>query len=69
MRRHRRAVRAAQNEIGNYMTALEACRGQFVRAVAERDVAIAKVQGIRAGRDEAISLAKTREATRIQTVF
>ena len=45
MRRHQGAVRAAQNEIGNYMTALEARRGQFVCAVADRDVAIAEVRG------------------------
>ena len=47
------------------MTALEARWGQFVRAVAERDAAIAKVQGIHVERDEAIHLAKTREAARI----
>jgi len=35
VRRHKGAVRAAQNEVGNYMIALEAHRGQFVRAVAE----------------------------------
>ena len=43
MRRDRRVVTAAQNEIGNYMTALEARWGQFVRAVAERDATIAEV--------------------------
>ena len=43
MRRHRRIVRAAQNEIGNYRTALEAHRGQFVHAVAERDAARAEL--------------------------
>ena len=43
VRKHQRLVRAAQNEIGNYMTALEARRGQFVCAVAERDAAIAEV--------------------------
>ena len=69
MRRHQSAIRAAQNEIGNYMTALEVRRGQFVRAVAERDAAIAEVQGIHVERDEAIRLAKTREAARIQMVF
>ena len=69
MRRHRRAVRAAQNEIGNYMTALEAHRGQFVCAVAERDAAIAEVLGIRAERDEAIRLAESREAAEIRAVF
>ena len=37
VRRHQRAVRVAQNEIGNYMTALEGRWGQFVHAVAERD--------------------------------
>ena len=43
MCRHRRAVRAAQNEIGNYMTALEARQGQFVHAVAKRDAARAEL--------------------------
>ena len=69
MRRHQRAVKVAQNEICNYMTALEARRGQFVHAVAERDAAIAEVQGIHVERDEAICLAETREAARIRTVF
>ena len=63
MRRHKRAVIAAQNEIGNYMTDLEAHWGQFVHAVAERDAAIAEVQGIHAERDEAIRLVESREAT------
>ena len=51
------------------MIALEAHQGQFVHAIAERDAAIAKVQGIHVERDEAIRLAKTREAARIRTVF
>ena len=67
--RHKRAVRVAQNEIGNYMTALEACWGHFVHAAAERDAAIAKVQGIHAERDEAIHLAESREAAWIRAVF
>ena len=62
---HRRVVREAQNEIGNYMTALEAHRGQFVFAVAERDAARAELHDVRAERDEVIHLAETREATRI----
>ena len=62
VRKHQRVVRGAQNEIGNYMIALEAHRGQFVRAVAERDAAIAEVQEIHAERDEAICLAESREA-------
>ena len=69
VRRHQRAVRAAHNEIGNYMTALEARLGQFFCAVAERDATIAEVQGIRVERDEAIRLAKSREATRIRAIF
>ena len=69
VRRHRRAVRAAQNEIGNYMTALEAHRGQFVHAVAERDAARAELQDVHTERDEVIRLAETREAARIQTMF
>ena len=47
------------------MIALEARRGQFVRAVAKRDATIAEVQGICVERNEAICLAKTREAARI----
>ena len=51
------------------MTALEAHQGQFVHAITERDAAIAKVQGIHVERDEAICLAKTREAARVWMVF
>ena len=51
------------------MTALEARRGQFVHAIAERDAARADLQDIRAERDEVIRLAETREAARIQTMF
>ena len=65
VRRHQRAVRVAQNEVGNYMIALEAQRRQFIRAIAERDAAIAEVQGIHAKRDEAIRLAESREAAQI----
>ena len=43
VRRHRRVVKAAQNEIGNFMIALEARRGTFVRGVAERDAARAEL--------------------------
>ena len=69
MRRHRRTVRAAQNEIGNYMTALEARRGQFVHAVAERDAARAELQDVCTERDKVIHLAETREEARIRTLF
>jgi len=48
---------------------LEARQEQFVHAVAERDAAIAEVQGIHVERDEAICLAKTREAAKIWMVF
>ena len=51
------------------MAALEARQGQFVCAVAERHAAIVEVQGIHVERDEAIRLAETREAARIQMVF
>ena len=43
MHRHQRVVRAAQNEIGNYMTTLEARQGQFDHAVVERDEARAEL--------------------------
>ena len=51
------------------MTALEACWGQFVHAVAKRDAARAELQDVHAKRDEVIHLAETREAARIWTVF
>ena len=51
------------------MIALEAHRGQFVHAVAERDAARAELQGVYAKRDDVIHLTKTREAARIRTVF
>ena len=69
MRRHRRAAREAQRETNNAITTLEACRVQLVNAVAERDVARAEIQDVRAERDEVIRLAKAREAARIQTMF
>ena len=47
------------------MIALEACRGQFIHAVVETDVARAKLQDVHAERDEVIHLAETREAARI----
>ena len=43
VRRHRRAVRAAQHEIDNFAIALEAHRRQFGRAVVERNVARAEL--------------------------
>jgi len=62
-------VRAAQNEIDNYMTALDARRRKFVDAVAERDVARAELPDVHAERDKVICLAETREAARIRIVF
>ena len=67
--RHRRVVRAAQNVIGNYMTALEAHWGQFVHVVTERDAARAELQDVRAEWDKVICLAETREAARIRAMF
>ena len=69
MRKHQRAAKEAQQETDNAITALEARRVQLVNSVIERDAAIAEVQGIHVERDEAIHLAKTREAARIQMVF
>ena len=69
MRRHRRAVRAAQHEIDNFTIALAARRRQFGLVVANRNVARDELQGVRAERDEVIRLAKNREAARIRTVF
>ena len=47
------------------MTALEDRWGQFVHAVAKRDVARAELQDVRAERDDVVRLAKTRETARI----
>ena len=69
VRRHRRAVRAAQHEIDNFTIALEARRRQFGLAVRERNAAQAELQGVRAERDDVICLAENREAARIRTVF
>ena len=65
MHRHRRAAREAQREADNTIIALEARRVLLMNVVAEIDVARAKLQDIRAERDEVICLAKTREAARI----
>ena len=67
--RHRRAVRAAQHEIDNFAIALEARQRQFGHAVAKRNAARAKLEGIHAERDDVICLAKTREVARIRIVF
>ena len=40
-----------------------------MNAIAERDVARAEIQDVRAERDEVIWLAETREASRIRTMF
>ena len=40
-----------------------------MNAIVERDVARAKIQDVRAERDEVIRLTKAREAARILTVF
>ena len=69
MHRHWRAAREAQREIDNAITALEAHWVQLVNAIAERDVARAKIEDVRAERDEVIRLAEAREAARIRTVF
>jgi hypothetical protein len=37
--RHRRAARDVQTHIDNAMTALEACKNQFVNVIRERDEA------------------------------
>ena len=69
MRRHRRAIRAAQHEIDGFTIALEARRRQFGLAVRERNAAQAELQGVRAERDDVICLAENREAARIRTIF
>ena len=69
MRRHRRALRAAQHERDGFAIALEAHQRQFGHVVRERDVAQDELHGVRAERDEVVHLAKNREATRIRTVF
>ena len=51
------------------MIALEACQGQFVCAVVERDAARDELQDVHAERDNVIHLAKTRETAWIRTMF
>ena len=51
------------------MIALEARRGQFVHAIAERDATRAELHGVHAERDDVIRLAETKEAARIRTLF
>ena len=51
------------------MMALDSRRRQFVHAVAKRDAARARLQNIRAERDEVIHLVEAREASRIRTMF
>ena len=48
---------------------MEARQEQFVHAVAERDAAIAEVQGIHVERDEAIHLVESREVAWIRAMF
>ena len=69
VRKHRRAVRAAQHVIDNFTIGLEAHRRQFGHAVVERNAVRAELQDVRAERDDVIRLAKTREAAWIKTVF
>ena len=69
VRRHRRAVRAAQHEIDNFRIALAARRRQFGLVVANRNVARDELQGVRAERDEVICLVENREVARIRIVF
>ena len=63
MCRHRRAARETQRETDNAIIALEAHRVQLVNAVAERDVARAEIQGVRAERDKVIRLAEASEGS------
>ena len=69
VRRHRRAVRAAQHEIDNFMIALAAHWRQFGLVVVERNAARDELQGVSAERDDVICLIENREAARIRTVF
>ena len=69
VRRHRRAIRAAQHEIDNFGIALAAHQRQFGLVVAERNAARDELQGVRDERDDVICLAKNREAARIRIVF
>ena len=69
VRRHRRAIRAAQHEIDNFGIALVARWRQFGLVVVERNAARDELQGVHAEQDEVIRLAKNREAARIRIVF
>ena len=69
VRRHRRAVRAAQHEIDNFMIALVARQRQFGLAVAERNATRDELQGVLSERADVIRLVENREAARIRIVF
>ena len=57
--------RAAQNEIGGFMDALETHRQQFVSAIRERDANHDQIMQLTHEQDDAICLAQTRNHARV----
>ena len=64
-RKYGNELRAAQNEIGGFMDALETHRQQFVSAVRERDANHDQIMQLTHEQDHAIHLAQTRNNARI----
>jgi len=69
VRKHRKAFSDAQAEIQNYHTALQARRNQVENAVKERNEAQARMMQMTRERDDAMRLAKNREASRVRALF
>jgi len=64
-RKYGNELRAAQNEIGGFMNALETHRQQFVRAVRERDANHDQIMQLTHEQDDAIRLTQTRNNARV----
>jgi len=69
VRKHRKTFSDAQAEIQNYHTTLQARRNQVENAVRERNEAQARMMQMTRERDDAMRLAKNREAARVRALF
>ena len=65
MRKYGNELRAAQNEIGGFMDALETHRQQFMSTVRERDANHDQIMQLTHEQDDAIRLAQTRNHARV----
>ena len=69
MRKHHKAFSDAQAEIQNYHTALQARRNQVENAVRESNESQARTMQMTREQDDAMRLAKNREAARVRALF